>query len=1175
MQLSDILVKNDQFEKLTQHLARGGRHVLTGVLGGARAVYLHGLWSKLQIPVLVVADSQFHAQQLTEDLTSLVGAEHVVYFPTEETISAQVAITSLEVVQARVEALEHLQNDPRAVVVTGYTGVTQYLPTVETFNQAQLKIDFQKTDYDLKALQAQLIMMGYQRTEAVFNPGEFSVRGSIIDVYPLNHENPVRMDFFDTELDSLRYFNSEDQKSLDPLDELQILPVTDLITTPQQLKSAQTNFELAFTKARDALEGAQKRHLTENLGPLIEALKQGTVLPEMRQYLGYLYPEKTRLMDYLPADGLLVLDDYPRALENAKQVERDTLEWWTDRQAEQLVLPNPDLGTPLVAGVASDEHRSLVLSPLARSIGNLKQDSLTQMIVRPAQQFYNQMPVLKSELDRWQKQQFTVIFLTNTGERQEKLAQTFSDFKITANQVNNQDYKVGRTQIGVLELHGGFEIPSLKLVVLTEKEIFQTVVKRAPRRQTLSNAERIKSYNELKVGDYVVHVNHGIGIYQGITTLETRGVKQDYITIQYQGSGKVFIPITQLDLVQKYVSAGEKAPKLNKLGGTEWAKAKRKVAAKVEDIADELLQLYAEREAKRGFAFSADNDRMRQFEAAFPYPETLDQLQATAEIKKDMEKIQPMDRLLVGDVGFGKTEVALRAAFKALNDHKQVAMLVPTTILAQQHFESIQARFEGTGVKVAMLSRFQTAKETREITQALKDHTLDMVVGTHKILSKSMGFDDLGLLIIDEEQRFGVKHKERLKQLKTSVDVLTLTATPIPRTLNMAMVGARDLSVLETPPANRFPIQTYVMEQNGREIALAIEREMARGGQTFYLHNRVEDIEKARAYVESLVPDARVAVIHGRMTETQLEGILYDFIQGDYDVLVTTTIIETGVDIPNANTLIVESADRMGLAQLYQIRGRVGRSYNLAYAYFMYPVNRTLSEVGEHRLEAIRDFTELGSGFKIAMRDLSIRGAGDLLGSQQHGFINSVGYDLYTQMLQEAVQAKQGKVVEQKKADAELNLNVEAYLPINYIPGGAQKIEFYQRISRAKNNDQFMEIEDDLLDRYGELPTAAVKLLQVASIKRYADQVGIAKIDHDRQTNNLLHVTFGPEADLGQVDWLKLLEAQHLRGKTIGVNPARIDIVIQPKMTEADWLTGLEHFLEALNEQTNVKSATK
>ncbi|MDR3189578.1 MAG: transcription-repair coupling factor [Lactobacillaceae bacterium] len=1160
MQLTELFLDVPELAELGQALQAGGRHVITGVTGSARAVTYAALHQATKQPMILVSDSQFHADQLYEDISGILGDDHVALFPAEETIGAEVAVASLDIQLARVQALHLLLTDANAVIVTSFAGAKRYLPPVKDFKAAQITIDFDH-EYDLQTLQRDLHKMGYQRTNAVDNPGEFAIRGSIVDVYPLNEENPVRMDFFDTELDTLRYFDAADQKSLAPIETLTILPATDLVADETTLANAKTQLEIAMTQARDALVGADKRYITEALTPLINALDQGGMLPEIRQYLHLLYPTPAKLYDYLPQAGIVIYDDYPRMLENAAQAELTSSEWWAEHLEHHGVLPDADFGVQIADLARDDKHTSVISSPMQRGIGNLRQTSLSNLVVRPSQQFFGQMPLLQSEVQRWQKQGMTIVFLTNTAERTTKLASELAEYKIPINETSAVNLTPKRTQLATLPLSAGFEVPALNLVVLTERELFQQVRKKAPKRQTLNNAERLKSYNELNPGDYVVHVNHGIGVYQGMETIEQRGIRQDYITIAYQKNAKIFIPVSQLDLVQKYVGAGEKAPKINKLGGIEWQKAKAKVAKRVEDIADELIQLYAERELKQGYAFGPDDDAIRTFEDAFPYPETPDQLRSAAEIKKDMEKARPMDRLLVGDVGFGKTEVAFRAAYKAIHEHKQVAMLVPTTILAQQHYDSMRARFENLGVRVAILSRFQTAKQAKQIVEKLMLHEIDMIVGTHRLLSKDIEFYDLGLLIIDEEQRFGVKHKERLKQLQINVDVLTLTATPIPRTLNMAMVGARDLSVIETPPANRYPIQTYVMEQNGQAIGAAIEREMARGGQTFYLHNRVEDIERVVGYVESLVPEARVGFIHGQMPEVQLEGILTDFINGEYDVLVTTTIIETGVDIPNANTLIVENADHMGLAQLYQLRGRVGRSHNVAYAYFMYPPTRSLTEESERRLAAIRDFTELGSGFKIAMRDLSIRGAGDLLGQQQHGFINAVGYDLYTEMLQAAVATKQGKQTAEHKTDAELDLQVEAYLPASYVADGPQKIDLYQRIRKANQPEQFAEIEADLVDRFGELPEAAQRLLVISQLKSLADAAGIAQIKQDFVKQNIIHVTFGVELAGADVEWLASLKPSGLRGQAIGVSPTKIDLVIQPKMTIDDWLPGVLDFV--------------
>ncbi|KRN30502.1 transcription-repair coupling factor [Weissella halotolerans] len=1164
MRLTEMVAQEPEIKELIPQLAQAenGRHVVTGLSGSARTAYLAALQQTRKAPLLVVADSQYHADLLAEDLASLLPEQHIRVFTGQETLASEVAVTSLDVPLARVEALRALLSDDQAVVVTSVSGLECYLPPVSEFARAAYTIDFDH-DYELQALQERLQTMGYRRNAAVEQPGEYALRGSIVDVYPLNAEAPVRMDFFDTELDSLRTFDIESQRSIASLKEITILPATDLVAKPDQIQAAKTRLELAMTKARDQLVGADKRHLTEGLQPLLANLEQGVLTPEIRQYLRYLYPNPASLLDYLPKDGLVVFDDYPRSLENAEQMAKEDSAWWEAKLANQKVLPDIDFGFSLANLAKQAPQTSLFSTPLQRSIGNLKQSTLTNVTVRPAQQFFGQMPMLQGEVQRWQKQGYTVLFLANTKERAAKLTQTLTDFSIQVNETSADDLKIGRTQVAVLPMSAGFEWPAQKLVVLTERELFQQVRRKAPKRQTLTNAERIKSYDELKPGDYVVHINHGIGLYEGMETIEQNGVKQDYITIAYQKDAKIFIPVSQLDLVQKYVGAGERAPRINKLGGTEWQKTKAKVAKKVEDIADDLLDLYAERELKKGYAFSKDDEAQAAFEEAFPYPETADQLRSAREIKADMEKQRPMDRLLVGDVGFGKTEVAMRAAFKAVHDGKQVAMLVPTTILAQQHFDSFVNRFEGFGARIGIMSRFQSTKEHRQMIAALKNHEIDIVIGTHRLLSKDVAFADLGLLIVDEEQRFGVKHKERLKELQKNVDVLTLTATPIPRTLNMAMVGVRDLSVIETAPANRYPIQTYVMEQNGRTIANAIEREMDRGGQTFYLHNRVEDIEKVVAMLESLVPNARVAYVHGKMSEAQLEGILVDFINGEYDVLVTTTIIETGVDIPNANTLVVENADHMGLSQLYQLRGRVGRSNNLAYAYFTYPGTRTLNEESEKRLSAIRDFTELGSGFKIAMRDLSIRGAGDLLGQSQHGFINTVGYDLYMQMLKEAVAAKQGQQTEKKKrTDAELNLQVEAYLPQDYVADGPQKIDLYQRVRRATKAAQFDEIEDDLLDRFGELPLAAQHLVLVGRLKAAADRAGVTMIKRDAATNTLL-VTFADEWVTSQELQAVLTELK-VRGQVKVSRNVSLVIPIQPKDTPAAWLHQLTQVLNQL-----------
>ena len=854
-------------------------------------------------------------------------------------------------------------------------------------------------------------------------------------------------------------------------------------------------------------------------------------------------------------------------METNREMEREAAEWQTQKISELRVFSEQVLVSDVHKLVQKEKFITTFFALFQKGMGNLRFQAIHNFQYRTMQQFFGQMPLLKTEMDRWRKQGQTVVIFIPTKERIKKAEQMLRDEEILV--VETEQDKLIRGQVQLVEgaLQTGFELPQEKIVAITEKEIFQKTTKKQTRRQTVTNAERLKSYNELKAGDYVVHANHGIGKYIGMETLEVDGVHQDYMTILYQNDDKLFIPVTQLNLIQKYVASESKAPRINKLGGSEWTKTKRKVSSKIEDIADDLIKLYAARESEKGYAFGPDDGYQKEFENAFPYSETDDQLRSAAEIKRDMEKEKPMDRLLVGDVGYGKTEVALRAAFKAIKESKQVAFLVPTTILAQQHYETMLERFEGFPVNIGLLSRFRTRKQQKETIEQLRTGQIDIVVGTHRILSKDIEFSDLGLLIVDEEQRFGVKHKERLKQLRAQVDVLTLTATPIPRTLHMSMLGVRDLSVIETPPANRYPIQTYVMEKNPGAIREAIHREMGRGGQVFYLYNRVETIERKVEEIQALVPEARIGFAHGQMTEAQLENTLFDFIEGQYDVLVTTTIIETGVDIPNTNTLFVENADYMGLSTLYQLRGRVGRSNRVAYAYFMYEQQKILNEVSEKRLQAIKDFTELGSGFKIAMRDLSIRGAGNLLGAQQHGFIDAVGFDMYSQMLSEAVSRKQGKNNQVEKTSVEIDLGVDAYLPEEYVSDQRQKIEIYKRIRELDSQEMLDELEDDLLDRFGEYPEEVAHLLTIGQIKMDGDRALIETIR--KQEQKLVFTLSKVGTKRYTVEQLfEALTATKLKA-SLGVEKEKMVIRLTiPKATDtASWMQEIQRFVKALREQ--------
>ena len=1106
MDLSELIGQTDELQTVRQQLTQPGRRLLTGVLGSAKTLILKSLFQQLKKPFLVVTDTLSHAQELAADLTNILDAEQVQLFPVEELVATEIATSSPDFQSQRVRALTALSQHKAKVVVTSASGLRRRLVPVKMWNQNQLTFKV-GAELDLEKISHQLVQMGYQRQKLVDRPGDFAIRGSIIDIYSLNHELPVRIDLFHTEIDSIRFFEIGNQRSLENVDEISVMPATDMLQSPQIFTDGIRRLQDLEAQVEPALKDDQADELRRQLDAVTTMWKDQELLKEHRIFTQILYPEATSLLDYLE-DGILVVDDYAKILEHADEIEQNEQVWLDEKEELKPVLDQLQFGFKVRKLVREAKMPTLFMSLFKKGIGRLKFASLTDLKVRPVQQFFSQMPLLQTEARRWNKQNQTVVLMIQDAERLTKISQTLDDFEIPNIMTQPENLQRGILQIVRGSLQSGLEVPSAKLVVLTETELFAKATKKRAKRLTMENAERLKSYADLKEGDFVVHVDHGVGRYLGIKTMEVDGKHQDYLTLEYQKGAKLYVPVNQLDRVQKYVSSDAKTPHLNKLGGSEWHKTKKRVASKIEDIADELVDLYAEREMKTGFAFPKDDAYQREFEDAFPYTETPDQLRSTSEIKHDMENRHPMDRLLIGDVGYGKTEVALRAAFKAVEAGKQVAFLVPTTVLAQQHYETMIERFENFPIEIGILSRFNTPAETKQVLENLKDGKCDIVVGTHRLLSKDVQFKDLGLLIIDEEQRFGVKHKERLKQLKSTVDVLTLTATPIPRTLNMSMLGVRDLSVIETAPVNRYPIQTYVMEQDNQVIANGIRREMERGGQVFYLHNRVKDIEKKAAALQALVPEARITYIHGQMTENQMEKILMDFIHGDYDVLVTTTIIETGVDIPNANTLFVEDADRMGLAQLYQLRGRVGRSNRVAYAYFMYKPDKVLTEVSEKRLEAIKDFTELGSGFKIAMRDLAIRGAGNLLGKQQHGFIDSVGYDLYTQMLNEAVARKRG-VKPEEKTDATINLDVEAYIPQSYIDDEQQKIEIYKRIRQFKNFDQYQEVQDDLIDRFGDYPDEVSNLLEIGLLKMDADK---ALVDQIFQKKDEITIVFSKKA---------------------------------------------------------------
>ncbi|PZE19206.1 transcription-repair coupling factor [Paenibacillus xerothermodurans] len=1081
--------------------------LISGLSGSSRQVMLATLYEELRQPLFIVTHNMFSAQKIFEDLMECLPADKVLMFPAQELLAAETAVASPEMLAQRIDALARLAAGFDGVVVVPYAGVRRVLPHKEAVAEARISIEVGQT-LNLDDFVAQMVHLGYERVERVESKGEMSVRGGIIDFFPLYSIHPYRVELFDVEVDSIRTFDIADQRSIEKVKGLVITPCREIIADRKRLQSAaQHAYELLQAQLEKMADRNAKDRLLEEMGHEIELMREGQVFSGIFKYISLLYPERQTLLDYMPKDTVLLLDEPARLLETAKQLEREEAEWMTTSLQEGKGMPSLVFSKQYETLLHRKPYPTLYMSLFLRQVPQTQPQNIVNFMCRVMQNFHGQMNVLKSEMERWKKSNANVLILANGDERVERVRRVLADYNIEPPTIINGN------------LQTGFELPNIHLVVITEGEMFtqkQRKVRKVDKK--IENAERIKSYQELKVGDYVVHVNHGIGKFVGIGTLEINGIHKDYLHILYAGGDKLSVPIDQIDLIQKYVGSEEKEPKVYKLGGADWNRVKSKVRSSVEDIADDLIKLYAARQATPGYGFNPDSNYQQEFEGMFPYEETADQLRAIDEIKQDMEKPRPMDRLLCGDVGYGKTEVAIRAAFKAAIDGKQVAVLVPTTILAQQHYETFRERFAGYPFNIQVLSRFRSKKEQSETMKGVKAGTVDVVIGTHRLLSADVKFKDLGLLIVDEEQRFGVSHKEKLKRLKTNVDVLTLTATPIPRTLHMSMLGVRDLSVIETPPENRFPVQTYVVEHSNALVRESIERELAREGQVYYLYNRVQGINQMAEQISMLVPDARVTVAHGQMSEQELEKTILDFLDGEYDVLVSTSIIETGVDIPNVNTLIVHDADKMGLSQLYQLRGRVGRSNRIAYAYFTYQRDKVLTEVAEKRLQAIKEFTELGSGFKIAMRDLTIRGAGNLLGAEQHGFIASVGFDLYSQMLADEIAKRKHEITgEQQEAHkpwvTQLDIQLDAYIPADYIYDSVQKIEIYKKVAAAKTLEEISELHDELVDRFGDLPQAVSNLLAAARLKVYGAMYAIESISqkgadyelklHPDQTGNL------------------------------------------------------------------------
>ncbi len=1156
--LLDLFSENDQIKKWHQNLTDKKRQLILGLSTSTKALAIASSLEK-EDRIVLLTSTYGEAEGLVSDLISILGEELVYPFLVDDAPMVEFLMSSQEKIISRVEALRFLtDSSKKGILVCNIAASRLILPSPNAFKDSIVKISVGE-EYDQHAFIHQLKENGYRKVTQVQTQGEFSLRGDILDIFEISQLEPCRIEFFGDEIDGIRSFEVETQLSKENKTELTIFPASDMLLREKDYQRGQSALEKQISKT---LSPILKSYLEE----ILSSFHQKQSHADSRKFLSLCYDKTWTVFDYIEKDTPIFFDDYQKLMNQYEVFERDLAQYFTEELQNSKAFSDMQYFSD-IEQIYKKQSPVTFFSNLQKGLGNLKFDKIYQFNQYPMQEFFNQFSFLKEEIERYKKMDYTIILQSSNSMGSKTLEDMLEEYQIKLD--SRDKTSICKESVNLIEgnLRHGFHFVDEKILLITEHEIFQKKLKRRFRRQHVSNAERLKDYNELEKGDYVVHHIHGIGQYLGIETIEIKGIHRDYVSVQYQNGDQISIPVEQIHLLSKYISSDGKAPKLNKLNDGHFKKAKQKVKNQVEDIADDLIKLYSERSQLKGFAFSADDDDQDAFDDAFPYVETDDQLRSIEEIKRDMQASQPMDRLLVGDVGFGKTEVAMRAAFKAVNDHKQVVILVPTTVLAQQHYTNFKERFQNFAVNVDVLSRFRSKKEQTATLEKLKNGQVDILIGTHRVLSKDVVFADLDLMIIDEEQRFGVKHKETLKELKKQVDVLTLTATPIPRTLHMSMLGIRDLSVIETPPTNRYPVQTYVLEKNDSVIRDAVLREMERGGQVYYLYNKVDTIVQKVSELQELIPEASIGYVHGRMSEVQLENTLLDFIEGQYDILVTTTIIETGVDIPNANTLFIENADHMGLSTLYQLRGRVGRSNRIAYAYLMYRPEKSISEVSEKRLEAIKGFTELGSGFKIAMRDLSIRGAGNLLGKSQSGFIDSVGFELYSQLLEEAIAKRNGNANAntRTKGNAELILQIDAYLPDTYISDQRHKIEIYKKIRQIDNRVNYEELQEELIDRFGEYPDVVAYLLEIGLVKSYLDKVFVQRVERKDNKITIQFEKVTQRLFLAQ-DYFKALSVTNLKAG-IAENKGLMELVfdVQNKK-DYEILEGLLIFGESLLE---------
>lgn len=1161
------------FEQLNRHIDHHpGVIMATGCIDAQKTHVVNGLKAGKAIKLLIAHDEQKAREFLAECQYFSPGA---VFFPAKDILFYQSDVRGNALTRERMMVYKAIFEQDAPVIVTTMDAVLERVIPPKALADARLFFEVGQ-EVELDAVRLQLVRIGYEYNHQAEQPGQFAVRGGILDVFPLTEDAPYRIELWGDEIDSIRRFDAESQRSMESLEEVCIYPASELVLDQETLdfgvKAIQKEWKKLYETYRNDMKTQEAFRLKENVSFLIEQLTEGSSILGAETFVSYFYKDTVCLLDYLCSScagayaignkPLIFVDEPARCTEKMTATGKEFSESMKQRLEKGYILPGQMEAMFLPEQILAKINHlgAILLSTLDGRVAGFQIENTCNFRSHSVNSYNGSFELLTKDLRQYHRQGYRVILLSASRTRAARLADDLMSEGLTVfySENSSRELQPGETMVLYGRLKRGFEYPDLKFAILTEYDIFGAEKKKKKKRK-LYEGERINSFSELNIGDYVVHENHGLGIYRGIEKVEINKTVKDYIKIEYAKGGNLYILATQLELIQKYAGSDAKAPKLNRLGGQDWVRTKSKVQGAVKEIAKDLVELYAARQNREGFVYGPDTIWQREFEEMFPFEETEDQLLAIEATKRDMESNKIMDRLICGDVGFGKTEIAIRAAFKAIQEGRQVAYLVPTTILAQQHYNTFAQRMKDFPVQVDLLCRFRTPKEQKQTIEDLKRGMSDVVIGTHRLLSKDVTFKNLGLLIIDEEQRFGVTHKEKIKQMKQDVDVLTLTATPIPRTLHMSLIGIRDMSVLEEAPTDRMPVQTYVMEYDEEMIREAIERELARNGQVYYVFNKVNQIVDMTARIASLVPNATVAYAHGQMKERELEDVMYQFINGEIDVLVSTTIIETGLDISNVNTMIIHDADNLGLSQLYQLRGRIGRSNRTAYAFLMYRRNKLLREVAEKRLSAIREFSELGSGFKIAMKDLEIRGAGNLLGAQQHGHMEAVGYDLYCKMLNTAVKTLKGEAV-RESFDTTLELDIDAYIPTTYIQNEGQKLDIYKRIACIESEEESSEMLDELIDRFGEPPRTVENLLLIAVLKAKAHSVYLTEIS-EKGTQIRFVLYEKAKVNAAKIPEVVQLFRPYLNFRMDAKNPY---FVYDKKKGSPDTLTVVQNFLKVM-----------